>query len=149
MVGTIIERFEAKIRKRPGCWEWQAFKLPSGYGMFGFAGRTQLAHRVAWMLYIGEIPDGLQVLHHCDNPSCVNPSHLFLGTNADNMQDKADKGRCPSGEKHCMAKLTQPQVDEIRSRCAAGERQRVIAKEYGVDQSAISFIVRRVTWAHI
>lgn len=104
------------------------------------------AHRKVWILLYGEIPDGLDVLHHCDNPICVRPNHLFLGTNADNMHDKAAKGRV----RHSLAKLTPEQVLEIRAKAAtATVSHSMLAREYGVEQTAISRIVRRDTWKNI
>lgn len=108
--------------------------------------RRVRAHRKVWILLYGEIPDGLDVLHHCDNPICVRPNHLFLGTNADNMRDKAMKGRA----RHNLAKLTPEQVLEIRARAAtATVSHSMLAKEYGVQQTAISRIVRRDSWKNI
>lgn len=91
---TIEERFWSKVNITDllSCWEWTGFKN-KGYGQLEFRGKTQRAHRVVWMLIYGEIPDGLCVLHHCDNPSCCNPAHLFLGTMLDNNRDMIKKGR--------------------------------------------------------
>ncbi|KKM18075.1 hypothetical protein LCGC14_1669330 [marine sediment metagenome] len=94
-------RFFDKVdRSGTGCQEWQAGKTKGGYGTFQLDGKTQYAHRVMWSCSFGDIPDGLQVLHRCDNPSCVNPAHLFLGTHADNMKDMRDKGRHSKGLPH-------------------------------------------------
>lgn len=149
MMETVMERFEAKIDKSTGCWEWKASKDKDGYGRFRFSGRSQKASRVAWMLYVGEIPSGMLVCHHCDNPGCVNPAHLFLGTDAANTRDKYDKGRGVTGEKNGRAKLTVEQVIEIRSKYATGEHQRSLAAQYGVAYQHISLIVRRVNWTHL
>lgn len=153
MRGTTLERFEAKFTKSDGCWEWNAYKSQDGYGSFGVAGRIQKAHRVAYQLYVGEITEGLCVCHHCDNPSCVNPKHLFLGTNADNSHDRDNKGRGVhpdnSGEKHGMSKLVREQVVEIKVKISEGATQSDIAKEFGVARRTISDISNRRTWANL
>ena len=149
MRGTIQERFEAKFTKFEDCWEWEACKNDSGYGMFNFSGQTRKAHRVAYQFYVGEIPEGMCVCHQCDNPGCVNPAHLFLGTPKDNLDDMYRKGRqrIPLGENRAFAKLTSAQVKEIRARCARGELQREVGKLFGVGQPRISTIVNRKKWA--
>lgn len=145
---TLKERFEAKYVKTNGCWEWTAGKDHGGYGRIKIDGYRQSAHRVAYRLYVGEIKDGLYVLHHCDNRGCVNPSHLFLGTSSDNMHDCVNKGRCEraSGEKHYLAKLTAEQVKSIRTRRSAGARVIDLAKEFEVSKQNIRMIVRFHTW---
>lgn len=141
-------RFEKKFTKVDGgCWEWDACKNEYGYGVFSYEGKPMQAHRVSWEIYVGSKPDNMCVLHRCDNPGCVNPAHLFLGTRTDNANDRDNKGRVQHGEKHYNAKLTEAKVIEIRSRYAAGERQCDMACEYGVDPAAISLIVNRHTWA--
>jgi hypothetical protein len=145
------ERFEEKFEKGNSCWNWTAYKDWKGYGRFELAGRVQYAHRVSYQLYVGEIPEGLYICHRCDNPSCVRPAHLFLGTNADNMRDRENKGRCvhPSGEKHGRAKLTEEQVKTIRTRRGDGVRSSVFEKEFGVAHQTISDIVNYRRWAKI
>lgn len=146
---TVQERFEARFVKGDDCWEWAAHKDRKGYGTFEFAGRTQKAHRVAHQLYVGKIPDGLCVCHHCDNPGCVRPDHLFLGTIADNNRDCENKGRGVGkgrgahlfGEKNGRAKLSEAQVIEIRARHGDGVRNVVLAKKFGVARPTISQIV--------
>ena len=151
MTGTIQERFEAKITKTRDCWNWKASKNNKGYGQFKIAGKYQKAHRVSWMLYMGEIPSGMCVLHHCDCPSCVNPSHLFLGTNADNVHDRNNKSRQAdtSGEKNGKAKLAEGDVRTIRTRWSNGVCQTDIAREFGVTHQNISYIVRGIRWATV
>ena len=131
-----------------GCLEWTAGLDGHGYGRTRWKGRGQGAHRVAWELTYGGIPEGLDVLHQCDNPVCVNPDHLFLGTQADNMQDKAVKGRALSGEENPQSLLTASQVLEIRE-LAGTMTHREIAEKYGVHKATVSDITRRQTWAHI
>ncbi len=112
-----------------GCWEWTGGRLPKGYGNIWDGEKLSRAHRVSYELFRGAIPQGMQVLHSCDNPPCTNPGHLFLGTNADNLADRVAKGRSASGERHGNAKLTTAQVLAIR----ADQRHfRTIAKEYGI-----------------
>jgi len=141
------ERFWLNVDKSGGpdtCWEWQASRLPDGYGSIGRNGRVYRTHRVAWELTYGSIPDGLWVLHHCDNPSCCNPSHLFLGTPTDNMRDCARKGRtvCHRGEEHWKCRLSDVQVAEIRRLYAAGGvSYSVLAKRFGVAKTYIGELV--------
>lgn len=151
MKETVLERFEAKFTKSDGCWEWNASITRIGYGRFRVAGETQLAHRVAYQLYIGEITTGMCVCHRCDNRKCVNPAHLFLGFQADNVHDCEDKGRGvhPSGENHYFSRLTEEQVIEIRARYSDGEKIAEIAKEFGMAHSTIYEIVRRRKWTKI
>lgn len=143
------ERFEEKFAKGNGCWDWTGFKNSVGYGYFRLNGKSKLAHRVSWEIHVGEIPNGLCVLHKCDNPKCVNPLHLFLGTNQDNINDKVAKNRQSKlkGEVHGMSKLTEKQVVEIRN--IVGLSQRKIATIYGVHQTLIGLILRGENWRHI
>lgn len=130
------------------CWEWTG-ATRRGYGVMGAHRRSLYVHRISWWLAYGEIPDGLFVCHKCDNPKCVNPSHLFLGTTQDNTQDKVNKGRQhrPKGELSGTHKLTQVQVDYIRERYAQGGiTQRKLAAEFGVKQQCISRVVKRLRW---
>lgn len=151
MAKTIQERFEDKFTKSDICWEWSACKTKDGYGQFRFHKQMQLAHRIAYHLYVGEIPVGMCVCHRCDNPSCVNPVHLFLGTHIDNMLDRDNKGRDADhrGEKNGHAKLINAQVVEIRKKHSEGATQSELAKEFGVSQSTISHILCGETWESI
>lgn len=173
----IAERFWAKVNKdgpvpphRPDlgqCWVWTASTASNGtalYGRFGTgsaAKRNQkcwLAHRFSWKLAHGECPDELHVCHHCDNPLCVRPDHLFLGDDFDNMQDCAAKGRhcaarhperMPRGERHGEAKITEDQVREIRRRADAGEAAWRIAADYGICKTNVRYIALRQAWKHV
>lgn len=99
---SVEERFWGKVEKTDGCWLWKGYRTPKGYGVFKMNGKNQQAHRAAWMLTHGPIPTGLDVLHECDNPPCVRPDTLFLGTNTDNQRDSVAKGRHVSSKKtHC------------------------------------------------
>lgn len=146
------ERFWEKVDSSGGpdsCWTWQASVDGSGYGHIGYGRRLKRAHRLAWELAHGPIPGGMCVCHTCDNRACVNPAHLFLGTNADNVRDRVAKGRTAPhhGEHNPNARLRERDVHNIRSAYAAGGvRQADLADQYGVRQVAISRIVRHVSW---
>lgn len=135
------------------CWPWLAsIRNKSGYGSFEAGGkRSVLAHRMAWELSFGPIPASLCVCHTCDNPICVNPGHLFLGTKADNSADMISKGRAvnPRGSAHGNAIVNEADVVEIRSLVKIGMAQRPVAKRFGISQLHVSRIVRRLVWAHV
>jgi len=131
------------------CWKWIGSTTgKTGYGQMKWDGRLQVASRIAWQITHGVIPKGLFVLHKCDNPKCVNPNHLFLGTKQDNMDDMKYKGRSPNnaGEFNPSAKLKKLQVDEIRDRYAKGERQSELGKKYGVTRQTIWQVVHNIHW---
>lgn len=142
MRGTLEERFWKKVERSDSCWEWTGARDQKGYGALVWAGRVHGSHRIAWELTNGPITDGLHVLHRCDNPPCVRPDHLFLGTHRDNMRDRDRKGRLVNlrGEQHPQARLTDAQVAEVRARRAAGATTVALAAEYGVGQKNISDI---------
>ena len=147
----LADRFWEKVDVRglDECWEWQAAKTPLGYGKIhegGKYGKLLLAPRVSWELANGPIPDGMCVLHRYDNPRCVNPRHLFLGSVSDNQQDMMKKGRSTRGEKHGNAKLTELQIHEIRRMLLDGIDQRIVAQKYGVSQTTVSEINTGKKW---
>jgi len=146
---ALSERFDTKwkLDDATGCWLWTGAKArrTNNYEqpIIGtWRSRTENAYRIAWMLYRGEIPDGQHVLHHCDNPLCVNPEHLFLGTHQDNMADMIQKGRNHS-------KLTAVDIPIIRRRYDAGERPIDLSAEYGVTPTLIAYVGRRKAWRHV
>lgn len=136
---------------RAGCWEWRGTKALEGYGNFSVAGRTVRAHRWLYAQLNGETPDELVIRHRCDNPCCVNPLHLEVGTHADNCRDKMQRGRMPDrrGERHHGARLTESQVLEIRRRASTGETYRALGQEFGVVPAHVGKIVQRVSWGHL
>lgn len=142
------ERFSGRFRVTPSCWIWTAGKDGEGYGQIANTNRNERAHRVSYRLHVGPIPEGMQVLHKCDNPSCVNPEHLFLGTCADNMVDKKAKKRAnvARGERHYLSKLTNEQVLAIRASDAVQAR---LCEQYGVRPSTISDIKHLKRWRHV
>lgn len=152
----LANRFWAKVNipsDQNACWGWIAMRDLDGYGMIwpgGAKGPMLKASRVSWEIHFGPIPSGLSVLHTCDNPSCVNPSHLFLGTQKDNRQDATRKGRTAKGEENGSAKLTEPQVRDIRARYVEGGiTMRTLAKMFGVHPGTIGDILHRQIWRHI
>lgn len=152
---SLKERFEEKYIPvtESGCWIWIAALNDScGYGSIGDGeGNTILAHRASWILHKGEIPEGMCVCHKCDVPSCVNPDHLFLGTQQDNMDDRGNKNRSnrkPNifGNKHPFAKLTEEQARDIKF---GAEKQAFYHRKYGVPRQLVSDIRCGKTWKHI
>jgi hypothetical protein len=152
--GTPIDRFWSLVRKgHPDrCWPWAGDIQAYGYGRFYWEGRQQIASRVMWQIINGHLEEGDCVCHKCDNPRCVNPSHLFVGTKGDNNRDKCAKGRdkSPYGMAHSRAKLTDDGVIEIRRAYKAGEETQVsLAAKYGVSRRAIRMILDGSRWRHL
>jgi len=147
---TLAERLEFYSIPEPnsGCLLWTAGANACGYGVIGIRKQSTLAHRVAWAVAFGPVPDEVEVCHKCDVPSCINVAHLYLGTHQDNMDDKVARGRARSapGERSPHAKLTNEQVLAIRS---DPRFLRVIAAEYGIGKSLVSVIRRREVWKHL
>jgi hypothetical protein len=154
-------RFWPKVAIIPEhpCWEWIGKKNDTGYGSLairqgGNKRKWYKAHRISWELHYGQIPKGLHCLHKCDNPGCVRPDHLFLGTQLDNVRDMDKKQRRISspqaGQKNGKSKLTEKKVIAIRKEYKKGKiSQLFLANKYGVCQSTIDLIVRKITWKHI
>lgn len=147
---------KVRIGAQDECWPWIKAKTSGGYGILRKDGKSMIASRVAWQITNGPIGDGLFVCHRCDNPLCVNPNHLFLGTNADNMADKEQKGRGTKppvrrGEKNNKAKFTEQQIREIRHQCDTGLWGVVtaLAKQHGVAKNTIVRIKTRKAWSHL
>lgn len=144
----VRERFWPKVDCSGDCWVWTAGTNVAGYGRLCVSGRAQLAHRVSYVLHKGVQPGELLVCHHCDNPPCVNPAHLFLGTNRDNGQDMSRKGRAADsrGEASAVAKLTAAQVDEMRERRREGETAASIGMRFGVSKGYVYNVVTGRRW---
>ena len=151
---TLEERFYEKIEPEPnsGCWLWIEHLTPKGYGAMSYQGKKKRAHRVSYQIHNGPIPADKMVLHKCDNRSCVNPTHLYLGTHSENMLDMVTRGRQnkPKGSSQGSSKLTEQEVKEIRQIYKDGE---ITCSELGdrfdVTAQNIWFIVNRRTWRHI
>lgn len=149
----------AKPTGELGCWLWTGARYTKGYGVACHRSKRQAAHRLSYQLHYGPIPEGYQVCHKCDNPPCVNPLHLFLGTATDNMRDMAAKGRDGAhtkpekvrrGSEAGQARLTDAQVIEIRARYDAGEiGMYQLSRQYGISKSQAGRIVRREAWTHL
>ena len=156
MKQTDIERFWklVDVKGAGDCWEFNGtWHGNSPHGRFFFNSKRVGAHRFSYEMHHGPIPEGMLICHRCDNPKCVNPAHLFLGTYADNMRDAFNKGRlkpppCSPGTSNGMARLTEQDVREIRS-LWPGLKQKEIADRFGVDHTTISLILLRKRWRHV
>ena len=162
---SIEETFWSKVEKsESGCWLWAGTMASNGYGRFQLDRKSRWAHRVAYQFAVSPIPEGLCVLHRCDNPPCVNPEHLFLGTQQDNLADMVAKGRNQKGdrhssrlhperlcrgERHGQAKLTEASVLTIRAAYRAGGRVGQLARQFGVARQTITDILRNRRWTHL
>ena len=142
------DRIEAKSIPVPecGCWIWTGATQVRGYGEIISNGKKTSAHRASYTLYKGEIPEGMYVCHKCDTVSCVNPDHLFLGTQRDNIHDMIKKGRSGNGEHHPNTRLTREDVLYIRS---FNERTSLLSKKFNVSMSNINAIKRKVRWSNV
>ncbi len=143
---AVKKRFFSKVKKTRGCWYWTGCKLKVGYGVFRISHKNYRSHRLSWEIYNGKIPKDLCVLHTCDVRSCVNPKHLWLGTQKDNMRDMNEKGRVNT-------KLTKAQVIKIRKIYREGKTSTTntyrLAEHFNVHQTLISLIIRKKSWSHL
>jgi hypothetical protein len=163
---TTYQQFLKMLHSMPdgdACLVWPFGKISTGYGATLVLGKMRTVHRLAWEIVKGPIPEGLFVLHHCDNRPCFRVDHLFLGTNADNIRDRVNKGRFVKGsrvhkqplrglavgERHPFSKLTDESVQEIRRRFHAGETYSQLLREYPVRRQSLMAVVKRHTWKHI
>ena len=150
---ALEKRFFSKVEQggKDECWLWVGSRRSdTGYGQIWNAGKMNKASRISYLLAFGPIPNGLHVLHRCDNPPCVNPHHLFLGTHRDNMDDKHRKQRCPIGSDVPASKLTDEKVVELRKRFKPGtDSYLTLAREYGISTRVLYTIVNRKGWKHV
>lgn len=152
VLGRIMAR---TVQSESGCCLWTGSKDNGGYGTIHYEGKVRKAHRVSLAAVHGDIPKGMCILHKCDNPACVNPDHLFLGTQVDNIRDMVSKGRQRSGgegrfgHEHPASRLTKPQADEIRAEYANGLSQHAIARRFHVSVMTISRLIRGISWRGI
>lgn len=150
----IVKRFWSRVDRTDNendCWLWQGGRSGDRYGYFFIHPRNQLAHRVSWMFTHGTIPDGMKVCHKCDRVLCVNPNHLFLGTQRDNVEDMHGKGRAhkASGEGHSKTYLSELQVREIFKLYEEGVSTKAIAQRFGTNKYTLSNLRRGRTWRHL
>jgi hypothetical protein len=143
---TPIERILSKtvLNELTGCWEWKGYTYSTGQGSISIDNKPTLVYRAVYEFYYGKIPEGLLACHKCDNHSCVNPNHIFLGTYKDNSQDAAKKGRLERGSKRKLSKLKEEDIFMIRK---DSRQQRTIAKDYNVSQCTIYRIKNNLAWS--
>lgn len=153
LIGKDYFRFWRKVQFTDGCWIWLAGRFSGGYGTFRINGRARYSHVLAWEDCFGPVPNGLHVLHTCDNPPCVRFDHLWLGTIADNNADKWAKGRgrVGHGSRHADAKINEAEAADMRLLYQQGMTQEQIAERYHqrIRRRNVGYIVKHVTWKHV
>jgi len=147
----LLPRFWSKVDKRgpEECWPWLGSYLPSGYGAFWLGRNNVTAHRVAYMLLVGSVPECLMIRHACDHKWCVNPAHLSVGTHVDNMSDKVERERQARGESHGMSVHSDDEVRRVRAALACGHHQTSIAFCAGTDRQFVWRIAHGFSWKHV
>lgn len=163
------ERFWIKVKKTKDCWLWTAYKDKNGYGRFWFDKKLMLSHRFSWEIKNGKIKEGMFACHSCDNPTCVNPDHLFIGTCLDNMRDAKAKGKyvgrgqyfmrdyslkrkmenLPRGENHPNSKMTEKKVIEARKLREMGFPIGKLARKFGLTYTPMYMILKRKHWRNV
>lgn len=149
LASNVETRFWRNVEKSDGCWLWTGYSGKDGYGYLRVGTKQTGAHRYSYELHNGPIPEGLWVLHRCDNPPCVRPDHLWAGLANENTADRDSKQRQALGERNRHAKLNAEDVLEIRRRLRQGSTNVALAEEYGVAKSEISHIRTRRVWKHL
>lgn len=140
-------RIEKSVSKEAhGCWIWKGAKHRQGYGNIAYRNKCELAHRISWIVFNGEVPKGMKVCHKCDVPSCCNPNHLFLGSQKENVNDAQDKGRWKPGNPPRRNKLNYEQVQEIKFLHEKGMTRKELEKKFLVSQTCIAKILTGVSW---
>lgn len=154
----VLRRFWKFVQVTEGCWSWVGSTINGTYGQIKIAGRIYASHRISWVIHNGSIPRNRLVCHHCDNPNCVRPDHLFIGTHNDNMNDMDRKSRrvmppmeslSSPGESNPNARLKRENIITIRELLRKGAPQKTVARFFGVSQFAISLIYRRKLWSSL
>lgn len=147
----LVQKFWNKVDKTKECWDWDGTGDIRGYGYITVTNPKRIGvHRLSWMIHNGPIPANLVICHKCDSPCCVNPSHLFLGTQADNMADRVAKGRGYIRQAYVTAKLTSDQIKEIRSAYSPRKiTQKILSEKYGVTRENIHYILKGKSWRHL
>ncbi len=140
---------ERHLKDGSGCWLWAGEVRKSGYGVMSIHRKQVGVHRASYEAFIGPVPEGMFVCHTCDVKTCINPEHLWVGSQQDNMNDKVNKGRQTKGEGHGMHKLEEPQVVEIKTMLSKGVSQLDVAKMFSVHKSTISLIARGKRWGWV
>ncbi|MFJ4473295.1 hypothetical protein ACIP2X_38175 [Streptomyces sp. NPDC089424] len=143
--------FWAKVKKGPGCWEWQGARRVSGHGIFmGYSRKVVPAHRFSLELYLGtKAPEGTETCHRCDNPPCVNPRHLYFGTRQNNVDDAWARGLMPVGSERPAAKLIEEEVIVLRTAYALGGDAKALAAQFGIAVPTLRQIVLGMKWKHV
>ena len=150
IVHTLKDILITNIKIFNNCWEWQGTKTTDGYGIFYHDKIIYYTHRLSYELFVDKIPDGLQILHSCDNPCCINPEHLRVGTNYDNVQDRQAKNRQAKGISHGRHKLTENEVLEIKRLYSTGKyTQQELSDNFNMSRSHICNIINNKFWKHI